>query len=222
MTETGKQNPLPPPEWLVSTRPVPYSEALEAMEKRVLAIQEGKAPELVWLLEHPPLYTAGTSAKAADLLNPRFPVFETGRGGQYTYHGPGQRVIYAMLDLNLRGKDIRCYVHNLEQWIIEALKLLDVEAVRREGRVGLWVPRDEHRDDKIAAIGVRVKRWVTMHGAAINVAPDLSHYAGIIPCGIREHGVTSLAALGKTASLADMDEALRRSWNRVFEKNGCQ
>lgn len=233
MTETGKQNPLPPPEWLVSTRPVPYSEALEAMEKRVLAIQEGKAPELVWLLEHPPLYTAGTSAKAADLLNPRFPVFETGRGGQYTYHGPGQRVIYAMLDLNRRGKDIRCYVHNLEQWIIEALKLLGVDAVRREGRVGLWVPRLPNMassseavghviDDKIAAIGVRVKRWVTMHGAAINVAPDLSHYAGIIPCGIREHGVTSLAALGKTASLADMDEALRRSWNRVFEKNGCQ
>lgn len=216
MTETGKQNPLPPPEWLVSSQPVPYLEALEAMEKRVLAIQEGKAPELVWLLEHPPLYTAGTSARAADLLNPRFPVFETGRGGQYTYHGPGQRVIYAMLDLNRRGKDVRCYVHNLEEWIIQALKLLGIDAVRREGRVGLWVPRDQEHDDKIAAIGVRVKRWVTMHGAAINVAPDLSHYAGIVPCGIREHGITSLEALGKSADITQADAALKATWNNVF------
>lgn len=195
---------------------MPYPEAVEAMESRLLAIQQGLAGERVWLLEHPPLYTAGTSAQAADLLNPRFPVYESGRGGQYTYHGPGQLVAYAQLDLNKREKDVRHYVHNLEEWVIRALRKLDVDAVRREGRVGLWVPRTTTLDDKIAAIGVRIKRWVTMHGIAINVAPDLSHYAGIVPCGITEHGVTSLKVLGKKHDRASMEAALMNSWDEVF------
>ena len=219
MTQTGKQNSPEQPEWLFSPDLVPYSEAIEAMEARLMAIQEGKARELVWLLQHPPLYTAGTSAKATDLINPQFPVFETGRGGQYTYHGPGQLVAYLMLDLNQRGRDIRCYVHNLEEWAIRALRRLDVEATRRDGRVGLWVAKTDSLDDKIAAIGVRVKRWITMHGVAINVAPDLSHYAGIIPCGIREHGVTSLEKLGKTTSMASVTVALHDSWDEVFSAN---
>ncbi len=216
MTVSGKQNPLPEPEWLISSAPVPYPEAIEAMESRLLAIQQGKAAELVWLLEHPPLYTAGTSAVAADLLAPQFPVYETGRGGQYTYHGPGQRIAYVLLDLNQRGRDVRCYVHNLEEWVIRALQRLDVQAVRREGRVGLWVPRTATEDDKIAAIGVRIKRWVTMHGVAINVSPDLSHYAGIVPCGIKEHGITSLKVLGKDSTLQIMDTALKAAWDEVF------
>lgn len=186
------------------------------MESRLLAIQQGKAAELVWLLEHPPLYTAGTSAVASDLLAPQFPVYETGRGGQYTYHGPGQRIAYVLLDLNQRGHDVRCYVHNLEEWVIRALQRLDVQAVRREGRVGLWVPRTATEDDKIAAIGVRIKRWVTMHGVAINVSPDLSHYAGIVPCGIKEHGITSLKVLGKDSTLHSMDTALKAAWDEVF------
>lgn len=195
---------------------MPYPEAVKAMESRLLDIQQGKAPELVWLLQHPPLYTAGTSARAADLLNPQFPVYETGRGGQYTYHGPGQQIAYVMLDLNQRQRDVRCYVHNLEEWIIRALRRLGVEAVRRDGRVGLWVPRTGGIDDKIAAIGVRIKRWVTMHGVAINVAPNLGHYAGIVPCGIREHGITSLRQLGITDDLQKMQAALHASWDEVF------
>ena len=186
------------------------------MEERVKAIQEGRAGELVWLLEHPPLYTAGTSAKAADLLNSAFPVFEAGRGGQYTYHGPGQRIAYVLLDLNQRQRDLRRYVWQLEEWTIRALARLDVAAERRAGRVGLWVTRSDGLDDKIAAIGVRVKRWVTLHGISINVAPDLTHYAGIVPCGIREHGVTSLKALGKNADMAALDEALKATWGEVF------
>lgn len=204
------------PEWLVTPGLTGYPEALEAMEQRLLAIQQGQKPELVWLLEHPPLYTAGTSAKAADLLNSAFPVYQTGRGGQYTYHGPGQRIAYVMLDLSQREQDVRKYVHALEEWLIRALARLGVTALRREGRVGLWVERGDGRDDKIAAIGVRIKRWVTMHGISLNVTPDLGHYAGIIPCGIREHGITSLKALGVTDDMSILDAALRASWDEVF------
>ncbi len=205
-------------EWTVSPQPVPYEQALAAMEERVAGLIAGTAPEQVWLLEHPPIYTAGTSARAGDLLTPRFPVYETGRGGQYTYHGPGQRIGYAMLDLNQRGRDLRRHVQNLEEWAIRALGDFGVTAGRREGRVGLWVARNDGSglDDKIAAIGVRVKKWVTMHGISINVAPDLSHYNGIVPCGIRDHGVTSLAALGKPATMDDMDAALKRHWAGIF------
>jgi lipoyl(octanoyl) transferase len=186
------------------------------MDARAAAIRDGTAPELVWLLEHPPLYTAGTSAQAADLLDPRFPVHRSGRGGQHTYHGPGQRVAYLMLDLERRGRDIRAYVFNLEAWIIAALAEFDVTGERRAGRVGIWVARPGGREDKIAAIGVRVRRWVTLHGIAINVAPELAHFGGIVPCGVREHGVTSLADLGITASMADLDAALQRTFAAVF------
>ena len=204
------------PDWQITPGLTDYGAAVAAMGARAEAIWRGEVPELVWLLEHPPLYTAGTSAKAEDMLSPRFPVFQTGRGGQYTYHGPGQRIAYVMLDLRQRGQDVRAYVHNLEEWLIRSLGLLGVEAVRRENRVGLWVPRPDGRDDKIAAIGVRIRRWVTLHGVALNVSPDLSHYAGIIPCGIREHGVTSLAALGKTTDMEKVDAALRQSFTSVF------
>lgn len=197
-------------EWRVSEAPVPYEDALRFMEERVAAIRAGSAKECVWLLEHPPLFTAGTSADPAELFNPeRFPVHEAGRGGRYTYHGPGQRVGYLMLDLEKRGKDIRCFVHALEGWIIDALADLDVEAHRAPGRIGIWV--GEGADEtKIAALGVRVKRWVTLHGIAINVAPNLAHFAGIVPCGIAEFGVTSLAQLGKQTGLTGVDDALRR------------
>jgi lipoyl(octanoyl) transferase len=196
-------------EWHVSDRPVPYPAALEAMEDRVAAIRAGTAAEQVWLLEHPPLFTAGTSARPADLLwQDRFPVYETGRGGQYTYHGPGQRVAYAMIDLGRRGRDLRAYVTALEDWVIRALADFNVKGERRDGRVGVWVatPSGER---KIAAIGVRVRHWVTFHGVSINVEPDLSHYGGIVPCGIAEHGVTSLVDLGIPATLADLDVALK-------------
>ena len=218
MSQVSKPLPHPAPEWHLSEGKIAYPDALAAMEERVLAIQAHRAGELVWLLEHPPLYTAGTSAKAADLLNPAFPVYEAGRGGQYTYHGPGQRIAYVLLDLNQRGKDVRAYVHQLEEWLIRALARLDVTAVRREGRVGLWVPRPDGSglDDKIAAIGVRIKRWVTFHGISLNVAPDLSHYAGIVPCGIREHGITSLQLLGKVHDMASVDAALKAAWGEVF------
>jgi lipoyl(octanoyl) transferase len=190
------------------------------MEERVAAIRAGTAPELVWLIEHPPLYTAGTSAIDADLIDTMgFPVYHTGRGGQFTYHGPGQRVVYVMLDLKTRGEDVRAYVANLEDWVIRSLARLGVQTERREGRIGLWVARPSllgPKEDKIAAIGVRVRRWVTYHGIAINVAPDLNHYGGIVPCGIREHGVTSLAALGNTASMADLDGALKATFGEVF------
>ena len=186
------------------------------MEGEAAAIAEGLAPERVWLLEHPPLYTAGTSARDQDLVAPgRFPVFRTGRGGQFTYHGPGQRVAYAMLDLKGRGQDVRAYVAGLEAWIIGALAELGVAAERREDRVGVWVRRGG-REDKIAAIGIRVRRWVSYHGISLNVAPDLSHFNGIVPCGVREHGVTSLEDLGTGATMADCDAALKRSFERIF------
>ena len=192
------------------------------MERRVAEIRTAEAPEMVWLLEHPPLYTAGTSARPQDLLDPgRFPVFKTGRGGQYTYHGPGQRVAYVMLDLKRRGGDVRAFVGDLEDWIIRTLARFNVTGERRDGRVGIWVARGGKgmggsREDKIAAIGVRVRRWVSYHGIAINVEPNLDHFAGIVPCGIREHGVTSLADLGLPVTMADVDVALRSAFDEVF------
>ena len=199
-------------EWRVSNEPVPYGDALAFMEQRAAAIREGTAPECIWLLEHPPLFTAGTSADPAELFNPQdFPVYEAGRGGRYTYHGPGQRVGYVMLDLEKRGKDIRCFVHSLEGWMIDALTELGVEAHRAPGRIGIWVGRSAG-EAKIGALGVRVKRWVTLHGFAINVAPDLSHFGGIVPCGIAEYGVTSLDKLGKQMPLTMVDAALKRSF----------
>ena len=204
-------------EWRISERPQAYPEAVAAMEARVAEIRAGRAPELVWLLEHPPLYTAGTSAEDADLVDPdRFPVYRTGRGGQYTYHGPGQRVAYVMLDLQRRGGDLRRYVHDLEDWLIRALARFNVKGERREGRVGIWVVRDSGREDKIAAIGVRVRRWVTYHGIALNVDPELGHFEGIVPCGVREHGVTSLVDLGLPVTLADADVALQAAFEEVF------
>jgi len=206
--------------WLRSSAPVPYPQAVAFMEDRVRAIREGRAGELVWLLEHPPLYTAGTSARPEDLLDPDFlPVHRTGRGGQYTYHGPGQRVAYVMLDLARRRPDIRVYVSALEDWVIAALADFGVRGERRAGRVGIWVPRPDG-EEKIAAIGVRVRRWVTYHGIAINVAPDLSHYRGIVACGIRDRGVTSLAALGVEADMAALDAALERHFAAFLEKVG--
>jgi lipoyl(octanoyl) transferase len=203
-------------EWRVSDEPVPYAEALSFMEARAAAIREGTAPECVWLLEHQPLFTAGTSSDPAELTNPLdFPVYEAGRGGRYTYHGPGQRVGYVMLDLERRGKDIRRFVHGLEGWMIDALADLGVPAHRADGRIGIWV--GEGADEaKIGALGVRVKRWVTLHGFALNVAPDLSHFSGIVPCGIAEFGVTSLAELGKQMPLAMVDAALKRSFHRFL------
>jgi lipoyl(octanoyl) transferase len=195
-------------EWDVSSGLVPYPQALERMEARAAAIHDGAASEMIWLLEHPPLYTAGTSADPAELLDPRFPVFKAGRGGRYTYHGPGQRVGYVMLDLGARGKDVRCFVHALEGWVIDALAELGVSARRAEGRIGIWT--DAHgREAKIGAIGVRVRRWVSFHGFSINVAPDLTHFGGIIPCGLPEFAVTSLADLGVVARMADFDDALK-------------
>lgn len=195
-------------EWRVSDGLVPYPQALADMEKRAAAVREGTAPERVWLLEHQPLFTAGTSADPAELFNPQgFPVFDAGRGGRYTYHGPGQRVGYLTLDLAARGRDIRCFVHALEGWVIDALAALGVAAHRSPGRIGIWTGEGA-AEAKIGAIGVRVKRWVTLHGFSINVAPDLSHFGGIVPCGIATHGVTSLAALGLAADMAALDRAL--------------
>jgi lipoyl(octanoyl) transferase len=213
---SGPTAPLRRLEWLSSEGPVAYPDALAFMERRVAEIRAGEAPECVWLLEHPPLYTAGTSAKAEDLLDSRFPVYDAGRGGQYTYHGPGQRVAYVMLDLKEHGADVRRYVQDLEEWIIHALARFNVEGERREGRVGIWVRRDGGREDKIAAIGVRLRRWVSYHGISINVEPELSHFSGIVPCGIREHGVTSLVDLGLPVTLAELDEALKESFAEVF------
>ena len=199
---------LAEPEWRVEAGLTPYPEAVAAMETRVAAIRNGTASEQIWLVEHPSLYTAGTSADAADLLDPdALPVFATGRGGQYTYHGPGQRVGYVMLDLDARGRDLRCFVDMLERWLIDALATFDVTAFQSPGRVGVWTATPAG-EAKIAAIGVRVRRWVSFHGIALNVAPDLSHFAGIVPCGLPGFPVTSLAALGITASLADADAAL--------------
>ena len=220
-----KVRPLESPEWQVSEGLVAYPEAVAAMEARVEAMVAGTEGEMVWLLEHPALYTAGTSARPADLLWPeRFPVFPTRRGGEFTYHGPGQRVAYAMLDLNRRGRDVRAYVWRLEEWVIRTLAVFDVSGERRPGRIGVWVVRPNRppqpdgspAEDKIAAIGVRVRRWVAFHGVAINVEPDLGHFAGIVPCGIRGHGVTSLDDLGLPVSLADLDLALRDSFDEVF------
>jgi lipoyl(octanoyl) transferase len=209
-----------PVEWALSSGYVDYPAAEAAMEARVAAIAAGEAEELVWLLEHPPLYTAGVSAKDDDLLAPdRFPVHRTGRGGQFTYHGPGQRVAYVMLDLNRRGKDVRGFVHGLEDWIIGALDRFGVEAGMREGRVGVWVERKGagwSREDKIAAIGVKVRKWVSFHGISLNVEPDLDHFGGIVPCGISEHGVTSLVDLGVLATMDEADDALKSSFQRVF------
>lgn len=208
------------PEWRISDAPVPYDRAVQEMEERVAAIAEGRAPELVWLLEHPPLYTAGTSAEERDLVEPdRFPVFRTGRGGQYTYHGPGQRVAYVMLDLKRRKPDVRAFVGDLERWLIATLAEFNVTGELREGRVGVWVRRPEKgltAEDKIAAIGVRIRKWVTFHGVSLNVDPDLDHFTGIVPCGISQHGVTSLADLGITATMADVDIALKRKFGEVF------
>ncbi len=215
----------PQTEWRVSDQLVPYEDALAVMEARVDGIKRGDENELVWLLEHPPIYTAGTSSRREDLLDPdRFPVFQTGRGGQYTYHGPGQRIGYAMLDLNLRGRDVRRYVWRLEDWVIRTLSEFGVTGERRAGRVGVWVVRKDKApgpdgapaEDKIAAIGVRVRRWVTFHGVAINQEPDLSHFDGIVPCGISGHGVTSLADLGITATIDDLDLAMRKCFDEAF------
>jgi lipoyl(octanoyl) transferase len=208
-------------EWRTSDRPVPYDEALRFMEERAVAIRAGTANECIWLLEHSPLFTAGTSAHPSELFNPQdFPVYEAGRGGRYTYHGPGQRVAYVMVDLEKRGKDIRRFVHSLEGWVIDALAELGIEAHRASGRIGIWVRRGEN-EAKIAAIGVRVKRWVTLHGFAINVAPDLSHFGGIVPCGIAEFGVTSLADLGKQIRLTRVDCALKRSFWQFLKALEC-
>jgi lipoyl(octanoyl) transferase len=214
-------------EWRVADGLVPYNEAVAEMERRVAAIRDGAAPELVWLLEHPPLYTAGTSARPEDLLEPqRLPVHRSGRGGQYTYHGPGQRVAYVMLDLNRHGRDVRCHVWRLEEWMIRTLAHFAVCGERRDGRVGIWVAgRDgpgDQREDKIAAIGVRVRHWVSYHGVALNVDPELDHFRGIVPCGVTEHGVTSLARLGVTASMADVDSAMRATFDEVFEAAACR
>ena len=200
-----------------ASAPVDYPDALAFMEARASAIATHDAPEALWLLEHPPLYTAGTSAKSADLIEPdRFPVYEAGRGGQYTYHGPGQRVAYLMLDLRKRGRDVRCFVSGVEQIVIDALAEFDVVAERKAGRVGVWVTHPDGCEEKIAAIGVRIRRWVSFHGLSVNVAPNLSHFSGIVPCGISEHGVTSLSALGKSADMPTFDAALLRAFTRSF------
>jgi len=212
-------------EWQHLAGLAPYGETLAAMEARAAAIADGRAPEAIWLLEHPPLYTAGTSARREDLTEPdRFPVFEAGRGGQYTYHGPGQRIAYCMLNLNERGRDVRKFVCALENWVIATLAEFNVKGERRSGRVGVWVVRPDKpanpdgspREDKIAAIGIKLRRWVSFHGISINVEPDLTHFGGIVPCGIRDHGVTSLVDLGLPVTLADVDAALIRTFPRFF------
>ena len=212
-------------EWITSDRPVPYPEALARMEARADAIARGEAEEAIWLLEHPPLYTAGTSARREDLVEPdRFPVYEARRGGQYTYHGPGQRVAYVMLDVGRRGRDVRRFVAQLESWVIATLDAFNVKGEIREGRVGVWVTRHDKpltaagtpQEDKIAAIGIRLRKWVSFHGLSINVEPDLEHFSGIVPCGISGHGVTSLVDLGLPVTMADLDAALERSFETAF------
>jgi len=204
-------------EWRISDEPVDYEAAVAEMEQRVAAIRAGTAPELIWLLEHPPLYTAGTSARDGDLLDPGlFPVHRTGRGGQFTYHGPGQRVAYVMLDLKRRGADVRGFVSALEEWMIRTLARFNIKGERRAGRVGIWIDEGQGRESKIAAIGVRVRQWVTYHGVALNVDPDLAHYRGIVACGVRGHGVTSLAAQGIAVGMAEVDAALKASVEPAF------
>ena len=212
-------------EWKVTDGLTDYAEALAFMEARVAGIAAGTASECIWLLEHPPLYTAGTSAKPADLVDPeRFPVHEARRGGQYTYHGPGQRVVYVMLNVAERGRDVRCFVRDLEAWVISTLAEFNVEGEIRDGRVGVWVQRADKpltatgqpQEDKIAAIGIRLRKWISFHGISINVEPDLEHFSGIVPCGITEHGVTSLVDLGLPVSMGDVDSALRKTFDQVF------
>jgi lipoyl(octanoyl) transferase len=213
------RTPYAIPEWIFSDAPVPYPEAITGMEDRVARIRAGTQRECVWLLEHPPLYTAGTSADPADLVAPdRFPVYATGRGGQYTYHGPGQRIAYVMLDLAERGRDVRGFVYALEEWVIQALSRFNVIGERREGRVGIWVDRGNGNEAKIAAIGVRLRKWVSYHGISINVDPNLEHFSGIVPCGISDHGVTSLLDLGVTAAPTDVDNALIETFPEVFNR----
>ncbi|MFI0394793.1 lipoyl(octanoyl) transferase LipB [Paracoccus jiaweipingae] len=215
----------PAPEWLTAPGLTPYPQAVAFMENRVAQILAGTAPELIWLVEHPPLYTAGTSAQARDLTDPdRFEVFQAGRGGQYTYHGPGQRVIYVMLDLNRRGRDVRAFVQRLEGWVIDTLSAFNVTGELREGRVGVWIARPDKpalpdgqmHEDKIAAIGIKLRRWVSFHGISVNVEPDLGHFGGIVPCGISGHGVTSLVDLGLPVTMDDLDAALKDSFARHF------
>ena len=209
-----------PVEWVIAEEPVGYTDAVEAMEARAAAIAEGRAPERVWLLEHPPLYTAGTSARDVDLVDPsRFPVFRSGRGGQFTYHGPGQRVAYVMLDLQRREPDLRHYVAALEAWLIRTLAGFNIRGERREDRVGVWVRRPDKgsgAEDKVAAIGIRVRRWVTFHGINLNVEPDLAHFSGIVPCGVLGHGVTSLVDLGIPVTMPEVDSVLRAQFEQVF------
>jgi lipoyl(octanoyl) transferase len=205
-------------EWRQSSAPVPYREALAAQEARNAAVHEGSAGELIWLLEHPPVYTAGTSADAADLIDPRFDVVQTGRGGRYTYHGPGMRICYLLLNLGQRGRDVRCFVHGLERWVIATLGDLGVEAWAVPERVGIWTRDVDGREAKIGAIGVRVRRWISMHGFAVNLDPDLSHFGGIVPCGIAEYGVTSLARLGVPVTAAEWDAALQARAGEFLER----
>lgn len=209
MASTAPETSMPPPpEWRRESAPVPYAEALAQMEARNQAVAAGEARELVWLLEHPPVYTAGTSADPAELVDPRFEVVEAGRGGRYTYHGPGQRIGYLVLDLNRRGRDVRCFVHAIEGWVIATLARFGVESWRAEGRVGIWTRDIDGSEAKIGAIGVRVRRWVTMHGFSVNLDPDIAHFGGIVPCGISEYGVTSMAKLGLKVSAEEWDAAL--------------
>jgi lipoyl(octanoyl) transferase len=211
-------------EWKIENDLIPYENAVEVMEKRIEDIRAGHAPEMVWLLQHPSLYTAGTSAKEADLLDSRFPVHKSGRGGEYTYHGPGQRVAYVMVDLKrLQGNvpDVRAYVCALEGWIINTLAEFNIKGERRSGRVGIWVDQGGGRENKIAAIGLRIRRWVTYHGIAINVNPDLSHFSGIVPCGIKEHGVTSMHALGQNIDMAALDDVLQQNFPESFNPPPC-
>ena len=214
MTKPPSASPVA---WRISDRPIEYPDAVAQMEKRVAAIAAGKAKELVWLLEHPPLYTAGTSAKREDLLDAaRLPVFDSGRGGQFTYHGPGQRVGYVMMDLRQRNNDVRLFVFDLEEWLIRTLARFNVRGERREGRIGIWVATSAAKEDKIAALGIRVRRGISFHGVSLNIEPDLDHFAGIVPCGISEHGVTSLAKLGLIVSTAEVDMAMRAAFEEVF------
>ena len=215
MQAIPKINATPAAVWQIEKDPVAYDHAVSFMESRVQMIRGQGANDLVWLLEHPPLYTAGTSADVKDLINPAFPVYQTGRGGQYTYHGPGQRIGYVVMDLHKRGSELRRYICDLEEWMIGALKNFDVRGERRAGRIGIWVTT-KNSEAKIAAVGVRVRKWVAYHGVSINLDPDLSHYNGIVPCGIKDYGVTSLQALGIKASMSELDDALYDSWKGIF------
>jgi len=217
-TQIDNLSPINEVEWQIDTELVDYETALSAMEKRIAGIHEGTQSELLWFLEHAPLYTAGTSARAEDLLDPkRFPIHYVGRGGEYTYHGPGQRIVYTMLNLKKRGPDVRQFVRNLEAWVIDTLAEFGINGERREGRVGIWV-QDNEAEKKIAAIGIRIRHWITFHGISINVDPDLEHYSGIVPCGISKYGVTSLNELGIDCSMADIDAVLKACFMKKFDE----